>query len=317
MIYPEQLYVGDTIGIIAPAGPPNIEQVKKGMLFFEQLGLKVKLGEHIDKRYGYLAGTDEERLADFHAMIKDPAIKGIIFAAGGYGTGRIVSAIDYELIKKNPKIIWGYSDITYLHIAIQQQAGLVTFHGPMVSTDVSKENFDDLSAELFNQLFEPTLLHYSEDISPLTIINAGEYQKASGLLTGGNLSLITSTIGTPYEIDTDERLLFIEDVDEPPYKVDGMLNQLEQSGKLANVAGIVIGDFARAEPKAGRPSLTLIEVFRNFFTKLSCPVVMGFQMGHCLPNFSFPLGVQATLDTTQKTLAIEPGVGSKVNKVID
>lgn len=243
-------------------------------------------------------------------MINDERIKAIIFASGGYGTGRIAGSIDYNLIKQNPKIIWGYSDITYLHIAIQQQTGLITFHGPMVSTEIGKENFDVRSGELFQQLFEATPLHYTEDISQLTVVNKGdeEVEKVTARLIGGNLSLITSTIGTPFEIDTNEKILLIEDIDEPPYKIDGMLNQLELAGKLANVSAILIGDFARAKPRKDRPSLTIDEVFENYFQKLSCPVIKGFKIGHCLPHFSVPLGAKAVIDLPKKMLSIEPGV---------
>src|SRR5699024_4761062 len=148
----------------------------------------------------------------------DPTVKAIFFAAGGYGTGRIALSINYEWIKENPKIMWGYSDITYLHTAIRKQTGLITFHGPMASTEIGKESFDVQSAHLFQQLFEETPLHYTEDISPLKVINKGETDKVAARLTGGNLSLITSTLGTEFEIDTADAILLIEDIDEPPYK---------------------------------------------------------------------------------------------------
>src|SRR5699024_7890401 len=139
---------------------------------------------------------------DFETMIKDEEIKAIIFARGGYGVGRIVPRIDFNAIQEHPKIIWGYSDITYLHIAIRQKTGLVTFHGPMAASDIGKDNFDDLSKGMFQQLFEPSVLTYNETISPLEVYAPGE---GSGELVGGNLSLIVSTIGTPYEIDTRDK----------------------------------------------------------------------------------------------------------------
>src|SRR5690625_1788270 len=152
MILPERLQKGDTIGIIAPASPPNMEKVKQAIPFFEEMGLHVELGKYIDHGYGYLAGTDAERLADFHQMIADPNIKAIFFARGGYGTGRLAAQLDYQLIQNNPKIIWGYSDITYVHIAIQQMTELVTFHGSMAESDIAKEDFAALSASMFKQL---------------------------------------------------------------------------------------------------------------------------------------------------------------------
>lgn len=305
MLRPERLHPGDTIGVIAPAGPPNLKSLKRAIPVFEKMGLHVKLGANINKVHGYLAGTDEERLSDFHDMVADPTIKAIIFARGGYGTPRIAPDIDYELVKNNPKIMWGYSDITYLHTAIHQATGLVTFHGPMLASDIGKENFHALSLKQFDQLFEPTTLIYSEIASPLKVVNHGE---AKAPIVGGNLSLLASGIGTPYEIDTRGKLLLIEDVDEVPYKVDGMLNQLKLAGKFSNAAGILIGDFANSEPKTDKPTLTLEQVFHDYFNSLPIPVMSGFKIGHCQPHFAMPLGTKASLSTYDKLVKIEPGV---------
>ncbi|AIF44651.1 LD-carboxypeptidase [Virgibacillus sp. SK37] len=304
MIKPERLQKGDTIGIIAPAGPPDQEKLQKAIPFLESLGLKVNVGKHINEIHGYLAGTDQQRLEDFHNMVADPTIKAIIFARGGYGTGRIVSSIDYELIRNNPKIIWGYSDITYLHTAIRQQTGLVTFHGPMVASDIGKEEFDDFSAEMFMQLFEPATYVYTEKVSPLHVISPGN---GTGMLVGGNLSLIVSTLGTPFEIDTNGKLLLLEDIGEEPYRVDSMLNQLKLAGKLEKAAGVILGDFADAEPTL-KHSLTLEKVFSDYLSNLNCPVLSGFKIGHCLPHFAVPLGVEAELSADTKTLTIQAGV---------
>ncbi|ASN04078.1 S66 peptidase family protein [Virgibacillus necropolis] len=305
MLLPQRLQIGDTIGVIAPAGPPNIANLKRAIPVFQKMGLGVRLGTHINNVNGYLAGTDEERLSDLHNMFADPAIKAIIFARGGYGTARIAPNINYNLIQQNPKIMWGYSDITFLHTTIYQATGLVTFHGPMVASDVGKDNFHDLSLKQFEQLFEPATLVYSEIASKLTVINHGI---ATAPIVGGNLSLLASTIGTPYEIDTKGKLLLIEDVDEVPYKIDGMLNQLKQAGKLANAAGILVGDFANAEPKEGKHSLTLEHVFYDYFSNLLIPIVSGFKIGHCQPHFAIPLGTTATIDTFRKIVKIDPGV---------
>jgi len=304
VLYPNRLRKGDRVGVIAPAGPPDQESLLKGVSFLEkELDLKIKLGKHINSAYGYLAGKDEERLNDFHEMVKDPDIQGIIFARGGYGTSRIASQIDYELIKQNPKVIWGYSDITYLHTTIRQTTGLITFHGPMVATDMANKQFDEKSKKMFNQLFEPTELHYTEEYSKLEVLNEG---KSFGQLVGGNLSLLTSTIGTPFEIDTKDNLLLLEDIGEVPYRIDAMLNQLKHAGKLDDVAGIIIGDFAKATPK--KDSLSLKEVFNHYFAELDCPVMCGFKIGHCFPHFAVPLGTWATMDTSNKTLLVKPGI---------
>ncbi|RDW20561.1 S66 peptidase family protein [Oceanobacillus chungangensis] len=303
MLYPMHLEKGDRIGVIAPAGPPDLEKTSKSISFFEAMGLQVKFGKHLNRTHGYLAGTDEERLIDFHEMIADRSIKAVFCARGGYGTARITPYLNFELIKQNPKIIWGYSDITYLHTAIRQETGLITFHGPMLS-DISRNNFDSLSGTLFKQLFEPTILTYSETISPLQVITDGE---AEGPLVGGNLSLISSSIGTPFELDVKDKLLLIEDIAEEPYKIDGMLNQLKLAGKLDDAAGIIVGDFADAESKLPN-SLTLGQVLLHYFAELTIPVISGFKIGHCLPHFSVPLGAIAKLSTIDKTLVIQPGV---------
>ena len=304
-IRPQRLQQGDTIGIIAPAGPPNQERLEHSLAFLEQLGLKWKFGKSVKNVQGYLAGTDEERLDDLHDMFADSTIKGIICAKGGYGSARFADKIDYQLMQENPKIFWGFSDITFLHTAMGVYSNLVTFHGPMLATNVGKESFDELSAKMFQQLFEPMELHYTEAVGPLETVTAGV---AQGELVGGNLSLLVSGIGTKFEVDTKGKLLLIEDIGEEPYRVDGLLNQLRMAGKLNEVAGIIIGDFANAAPKKGQESLTLDEVFDHYLAGLGKPVVKGFKIGHCEPHFAIPLGVGAKLDADNRTLTILPGV---------
>lgn len=304
-IRPQRLQKGDTIGIIAPSSPPNQENLERSLAFLEQLGLKWKFGKHVKNVHGYLAGTDAERLEDLHDMFADPTIKGIICAGGGYGSARFTDKIDLQLMKENPKVFWGFSDITYLHTAMGLYSNLVTFHGPMLASCIGKDTFHDLSAKMFQQLFEPMELHYTEAISPLETITAGV---AQGELVGGNLSLLASGIGTKFEVDTKGKLLFIEDVGEEPYKIDGLLNQLRMAGKLKDAAGIVIGNYADAEPKKRKETLTIDEIFDHFMGNLGVPVVKGFQIGHCQPHFAIPLGVGAKLDADNKTLTILPGV---------
>ncbi|MGD7044557.1 S66 peptidase family protein [Jeotgalibacillus proteolyticus] len=307
MLLPKKLKRGDTVGIIAPASPPNQSNLEKSLSFLKELGVNVKMGKHVNEVNGYLAGSDGERLEDLHAMFQDPSVQAIICAGGGYGTARIASAVDYELIKRNPKIFWGYSDITFLHTAIRQQTGLVTFHGPMLASDVGKEEFHALSKKMFYQLFEPMELHYSEEISPLEVLAEGE---RIGEIVGGNLSLIQSSLGTPFELETEGKLLFIEDIDEEPYRIDAMLNQLSMAGKLQQACGIIVGDFKNAVPTNEKPSLSLEEVLEHYLGKLETPVIKGFKIGHCEPHFSIPLGAKAKLSARSKTLTIMPGVRS-------
>lgn len=305
MIHPQRLQEGDTIGIIAPASPPNQENLDRAIVWLEQLGFRIKLADHLKQVYGYLAGDDDERLADFHRMFQDPNVKAIVCARGGYGTARFAEKISIDLIKSHPKIFWGYSDITYLHTIIQQKAGLVTFHGPMLASDLGKPDVHLLSKQLFSQLFEPTLLNYDEHISPLRVLTKGS---AGGILTGGNLSLLVSTLGTANEIDTKGKLLLIEDVDEEPYRVDSMLNQLRLAGKLQDASGFVIGNFHLDNPPKSDPSLTFDEVFETYLGSAGKPAMSGFMIGHCSPHFAVPLGAEAILDTNNKQLIIRPGV---------
>jgi len=305
MIRPVHLVQGDVIGIVAPASPVERKVLERSFQFLEQLGLRYKVGQSVYKKNGYLAGTDEERLADLHDMFKDPEVKGIFCAGGGYGSARYAEQLDLDLIHDNPKIFWGFSDITYLHTAIRQGAGLVTFHGPMLASCVAQEAFHEMSGKMFGQLFSPVEVHYSEAISPLeTLVGGG----AEGEVIGGNLTQLVNSLGSEFEIKTNNRLLVLEDVGEEPYKVDRLLNQLRLAGKLREAAGIVIGDFAKSTPMKPDASLAMNEVFDHYFGNLNQPVVKGFRIGHCEPNIAIPFGVKGRLDAHNKTLTILPGV---------
>lgn len=304
-IRPKRLEKGDVVGVIAPSSPPDAENLKKALPFLEKLGLQVKMGKSVNAKYGYLAGTDDERLADLHAMFEDPDIAGIICAGGGVGAARYADRIDYAMIQENPKVFWGYSDITFLHTAIGEYANLVTFHGPMLASDVGKAEFHERSARMFGQLFSPFELHYSEEISALNSIRPGI---AEGELVGGNLTLIQNGLGTKFDLDVKGKLLLIEAIGSEPSDVDRILNQLRMARKFDEAAGIIIGDFKGAEPQDPDESLTLAQVFDHYFGNLSIPVVEGFKIGHCEPHFSVPLGVKARLDANEKTLTILPGV---------
>lgn len=301
---PNRLQRGDLVGVIALASPPCMENLEKGLQFLTTLGLQVRLGKHMKQVNGYLAGTDSERVTDFHDMVVDPDIRAIFLARGGYGTGRLANKIDYDLIRKNPKIIWGYSDMTYLHTTIRQRSNLVTFHGPMIESDLAKSNIDQQTKQMFQQLFAPMSIYYSESISSLQVIVSGE---ASGELIGGNLTVLTSTFGTSFEIDVKDKIVFMEDIDEEPYRIDAMLNQWKLANKFSEAAGILVGNFALPTPMK-KPSLKLSEVLDNYLGDLTCPVMSGLSIGHCFPHISIPLGVQANIKTKQKIVTIAPGV---------
>ncbi|MGV2938937.1 LD-carboxypeptidase [Mesobacillus sp. LC4] len=303
-IKPTRLKKGDTVAVIAPASPPNKENLKRGLKFVEDLGLNYKLGKSLYSEYGYLAGNDEARLADLNEMFLDDEIKAIICAGGGYGTARIASALDYDAIKNNPKIFWGYSDITFLHTAIRQQTGLITFHGPMLASDIGKEEADQISKDTFKQLFAPAELNYDSTISQIEELVPGS---AEGPLVGGNLSLLSSSMGTPFEINTEGKILLIEDINEEPRAVDRMLNQLYMAGKLQESAGIIIGDFNNCVPER-ELSLSLEEVIDHYIQLAGRPALKGFKMGHCSPHIGVPLGAPATMNTKEKTLYVESGI---------
>ncbi|WP_202079269.1 S66 peptidase family protein [Caldalkalibacillus salinus] len=320
VIKPQSLRPGDTIGIVAPASPPDLKRLYIGCQFYESLGLKVRFGRYIEQTYGYLAGSDKERLQDLHDMFKDDDIRGIFCACGGYGTARIAEHIDYDLIQRHPKVFLGYSDITFLHVAIFQRTGLVTFHGPMPSSDLGYTMLEGhpvvhpMTEKYLKQIMAPRQMKhaYSDaldgpiETSIEVLVEAEDI--VQGTIMGGNLSLLVSTLGTPFEVDTKGKILFIEEVDEEPYRVDRMLNQLRLAGKFTDAEGIIIADFAHCGPQKRKPSLSLEEVLSDHLQSVRKPLVRGFQVGHCEPHMTIPIGVQARVDTTNATLTIEPGL---------
>lgn len=301
---PPRLHKGDTVGIIAPSSPPNIERLTQSLAFLEQLGLHYVLGNTVQLHNHYLAGTDKERAEDLQEMIEDPNIKAIFCASAGFGTARIADQIDYLSIEENPKIFWGFSDITFLHTAIGMYADIVTFHGPTLSS-IGRDDVTERTKHMFEQLFQPAEIHYDESISPLTTICSGV---ARGEITGGNLTLIANSLGTKFEINTAGKILLMEDIGLEPAQIDAILNQLKQARKFEQVKGIVIGDFAEIHPREYEDSPHLEELFEFYFKDLNIPVVSGFKIGHCEPNVGIPLGVDVILDAVNKDLAILPGV---------
>jgi len=304
MIKPNRLKHGDTVGIIAPASSPDDKYIQQAVIYLEGLGLKVKYGKHLDKKQGYLAGGDLERLEDLHSSFADKEIKGIICARGGYGTSRIAHQIDYDLIKRNPKIFLGYSDITYLHTAIRQKCNLITFHGPMVASDMGRKEWDVLSDYYFQQFFRSDDIIYDETISRLKAPISGI---AEGPVVGGNLTLLIASLGTPYEIDLHGKLLFIEEVHEEPRMIDRMLNQLLSSGKLEHINGLIIGDFKGCEARDEVSSFSLQEVLHHYIHLINKPTLTGLKIGHCSPNITIPLGTNGEINTEKRFLRIECG----------
>lgn len=312
LIRPQALKSGDVVGLITPAtyvsDPDRLALVQRTVEYF---GLKAKLGRNVRKRAGYLGGSVQERLDDLHAMFEDPEVRAVFCIRGGYGSGQLLDRIDYSVIRRNPKIFLGYSDITALHLAIQKQAGLVTFHGPMMLA-----RFTEYTRKLFRKaLFEKEPLGVisnppdSDPLRPAHMYRTVRGGVARGPLTGGNLSLICSLMGTPYEPDTRARILFLEDVGEEPYSLDRMLTQLRLAGKLQSAAGIIFGECAACRPRDFQPSfentLSTGEVVDEILGALSVPVLSGLTIGHTDDQATLPLGVMATLDASRGQLTIE------------
>lgn len=312
LIRPATLRPGDTVGLITPgtyvSDPDRLALAARTVKFFD---LRMKLGQHVGQRLGYLGGTDQERLDDLHEMFRDPQVKAVWAIRGGYGSTHLLDGIDYGLLRSNPKIFLGYSDITALHLAIHRHAGLVTFHGPVVLGDFSAYTQAAFRRALFSAdplgaVTNPPETNPLRPAHPLRTVRPG---KARGRLIGGNLSLVSRTMGTPYEVETRGRILLLEDVDEEPYSIDGMLTQLRLAGKLEAAAGIVFGECHNCRPRQFQPSfestLSLGEVLDEILGKLGIPVLSGLAFGHTEDQLTLPLGVMATLDADKGELAIE------------
>ncbi|MGH4138252.1 S66 peptidase family protein [Clostridium sp.] len=305
---PKALKTGDTIGLVAPSSAlRQADGLEKSIKVLENQGFIVVIGESCGKKYGYLSGNDELRARDINRMFEDNNIDAVFCIKGGYGTPRILDKLDYDMIKENPKIFIGYSDITAIHVALNQKCDLITFHGPMAASDMLG-GFDEFSKKSY--------LDAITSIKPLGRINnpiGFEIKSmvpgvASGKIVGGNLSLIAATIGTPYEIDTLGKILFLEDVDEFTYSIDRMLTQLRLSGKLVDCVGIILGNFTNCLPQYEEFDHTLLEVFNDIILQGKKPTIYNFMAGHCSPKITIPLGAEAVLDADSCSLTITESV---------
>lgn len=297
---PPRLPSGGQLALIAPAGPGSLD-AEHAQAWAAAQGYQLKIYPGVFEKTGYLAGSDATRLADLHAAFADPAIDAIVCLRGGYGTPRLLDHIDYPLIARHPKPFVGYSDITALHLAFSQRAGLLTFHGPLFRTELLQRQQPG-EAALFRMLRgevkEGDLIMHPPGW-PLATVAGGS---ARGRLVGGNLSMLCALQGTPWALETDGAVLFIEDVNEPLYRIDRLLTTLRLGGKLHGLAGVLAGDFAGIPPEQLRPLL------EAFFTPLGIPVLAGWRSGHCQPNMTLPLGAQVEMDADNQTLVLRQGV---------
>ena len=305
-IKPKRLKLGDTIAVIAPSSGVSDETFEEGLQNLSDLGFQTKVGQFARERNGFLAGTDKQRLRDLHWAFQDSSIDGVWCMRGGYGATRLLPNINFDLIKRNPKVFIGYSDITALHLAIYQRTGLITFHGPVGASSLT----DYTKTHVLNTLttikphYEIRLPEVPEGENPelykAIVINGG---RCEGELIGGNLSLIAALNGTSFQMkDVKGKILFLEDVSEAPYRVDRMLTQLRQSVDMKSLAGIALGVFTRTENDLDSPSQSMLEVFRDRLGGLGIPVIYGLAFGHIRDQFTIPLGIRASLDTSKSTL---------------
>ncbi len=290
-IKPRRLEPGDTIGVIAPAGPVAQEEIQPTIDLLYKKGYRIREAPNLFNRKGYLAGHDYARLDDLHSMFSDNGIKAIFCARGGYGSIRILDKIDYDLILDNPKIIVGYSDITALLFAIFQRTGLVTFHGPMLR-DLAQDGGNNLGDFLELSSSDTPRIY---DLSGGMVLNKG---KARGMVLGGNLSIISSLMGTPFMPMMKGAILFIEDRCESLYRIDRMLSQLRQGGIIGGLSGLIAGRFVDCGDISD-----INELLKDITSGIDIPLINGLLVGHDRENRTIPIGIHAELDTEDMTLS--------------
>lgn len=311
LIKPRRLAAGQTIGIVSPASPPNEpENLRFSIETIQSLGFKVKTAPHLFARDGYLAGNDAARAADLNAMFASEDVDAIFCARGGYGASRLLPLLDYDIIRANPKIILGYSDITSLLLAIQQKTGLVTFHGPIAGQSFSAYTLAELKKVLFTPEVPQTL-----GAAPVFVSSEGRVEKANrittlvpgkaqGRLLGGNLSLVAHLTGTSYMPDLTGAILFLEDVSEAVYSIDRMLTQLWLAGSLQKVAGIAFGKFSEMRTSEWIQNRVLEDVLAERSHALGIPTISGLMIGHVDDQTTIPVGCLAELDADKGTLRL-------------
>jgi len=307
-LLPMALLRGQTIGIISPsaASADRMEYTfaKEAM---EAMGLKVKVGSNFKNRFGHLAGTDEERAADFNAMFADPEVKAIICLRGGSGAARILPLLDYEQVKANPKPLLGYSDITALHCALQSQTGLISFHGPNGSG-----SWNSFHANQFQQLFfEQKLLSFKNEVTKgddlvakgnrIQTLTKGTVE---GKILGGNLTVLTALSGSIYYPDFQDAILFIEDVGEDPYRIDRMMSTLKLNGTLGKIKGFVFGQCSDCKPGSGYGAFTVDQIMDQYIIPLNIPAYIGAMIGHISKQFIIPVGARVRLNADQGSITL-------------
>jgi muramoyltetrapeptide carboxypeptidase len=316
-IKPKALKRGDAIAVVAPAGPVNRERMERALARVQERGFRIKTYGNIYRSRGYLAGDDATRAAELMAAFVDPETSAVWCARGGYGVVRILDRLDFDLIRRNPKVFIGFSDITLLHIAIQQRTGLITFHAPNLQDGFGKP--DDMPAANEAALWRAVL---ATDEQPAGVSSAhdgytfdfGGVDKvrlqaicsgvAIGRLIGGNLAVICGAVGTPFEIETAFRVLFLEDISERAYRIDRYLSQLRLAGKLSSVAGVLLGTFSYEEGEKADEQSDIGALFKEYLEPLGVPVLAGFPAGHEQYNLALPMGALVKVEADQMSVTV-------------
>ncbi|MBD2536945.1 LD-carboxypeptidase [Nostoc flagelliforme FACHB-838] len=294
---PPRLQAGDTVGLIAPASIVDAKDIEAAQKSISQLGLKVKLGKHILDRYGYLAGKDSDRAHDVNLMFSDRTIKAIIPMRGGWGCNRILPLLNYSLIRSHPKIIIGYSDITTLLLAINARSQMITFHGPVATSTWNQFTVDYFKRILFNAE-AVTMQNLNPNEVRMEIIAPG---KARGKLVGGNLSVLSAMVGSPYLPSWNKSILFVEEIGEDVYRIDRMLTQLKTAGILNQIAGFIFGQCTKCN-LGDEPSFTLMQVLQQHILPLGIPAWYGSMIGHIKDKFTLPIGVEVEINAELGTI---------------
>ena len=308
-IKPKKLNQGDTIGLVSPGGFITEAQLEEAKTNMSALGFSVVVAKNILNLNGYFAGTDKERAEDLHEMFGNKKVDGIVCVRGGYGCARVLDFLDFNLIKRNPKVLIGYSDITALLYGIYSETGLIGFHGPVATSTFNEFSVTNFKNVLMNPQQQLQLNIAIEDADkpgykPFVI----RHGKAKGKLVGGNLSIVASLIGTKYDVDTRGKIVFLEEVGEEPYRVDRMLTQMIQAGKFKHATGVALGVFSKCESKPNESgianSFSLSEVLHERLFQLKIPVMYGLSFGHVVNKFALPFGINAELDVDNQMIVL-------------
>jgi muramoyltetrapeptide carboxypeptidase len=314
LIKPPRLHFGDTIGLVAPGGHTSEEAIARAVAKIELLGFRARQGVNLRAVHGNYGGSVQQRVDDLHAMFRDPEVKAIWCIRGGSGCISLLSALDYRLMRAHPKILIGYSDITALHLAIGRHAGLVTFHGPLAGSGASEYSNRHMLAVLMDPQPEYTIPMAQENSAravsePHYALRTVTHGQATGRLVGGNLSLVSALMGTPYAADFRKAILFVEEVNEAPYRIDRWMTQLDLALGFRHAAAVMVGICDNCVPLDDEPSLTLDETLDLHLKPLTVPAVSGYSFGHIRNQFTLPIGINARLDTLRQTVTLlEPAV---------